>query len=200
MPKFVIEGKPVPKLRPRFSRTGKTYDCQKKEKDAVKIQLLSQIRNGRILSRLSGALTIQMSFHTPIPRSLSRKAANAKFGNPDLTRPDCDNFCKFYLDCMNQLIFEDDAQVFSLHCEKIYSDRPRVEIFIKERCNEMINEHAATVKDEITVEELNYMIKKANRLGLKDREVVRVFMQEDNEGKHYYFECEGMKPHELAKN
>ena len=57
----------------------------------------------------------------------------------------------------------------------------------------MINEHALMIKYDITLEDVNYMVRKANRLGLGKRELVRVFMQEDNEGKHYYFECEGVK-------
>ena len=57
----------------------------------------------------------------------------------------------------------------------------------------MINEHAITVKKNLSLEDLNYIIRKANRLGQLDRVLIRVYMQEDDEGKHYYFECEGPK-------
>lgn len=197
MLKFTIPGKPIPKLRPRFTKKGVTYDSQKKEKLITKMVLLSQLRDAGFLRRLNGALTIDLRFYTPVPRSCSRRARNAKLGQPDLTRPDIDNFSKFYLDTMNQLVYEDDNQVYSMYCEKIYSDNPRVEITIKENGEAMINEHAVTIKENITVEELGYMIKKANRLGLLNRELIRVFMEEDNEGKHYYFECESPKQKEL---
>ena len=58
----------------------------------------------------------------------------------------------------------------------------------------MITEHALTVKEEMTASQLEYLVKKANKLGKLGRDVVRVYSQEDGEGKHIYFECEGIKP------
>lgn len=57
----------------------------------------------------------------------------------------------------------------------------------------MINEHALTFKGEITVEDLIYMVKKAHRIGKSGRDLIRVFVQEDEEGKHVYFEVEALK-------
>lgn len=57
----------------------------------------------------------------------------------------------------------------------------------------MINEHALTVKNDPTKEDLAYLIRKANKLGLRQREIVRVYTQDDEEGKHFYFEVEGLK-------
>lgn len=62
----------------------------------------------------------------------------------------------------------------------------------------MINEHAITFKGEITIEELGYMVKKANRIGKSGRDLVRVFIQEDEEGKHVYFEVEALKQKDVA--
>ena len=59
----------------------------------------------------------------------------------------------------------------------------------------MIHEHAITVKDHISIEQLNYLIKKANKLGNINRLITSVYMEEDQEGKHYYFLCEGPKHH-----
>lgn len=196
MIQFVIPGAPVPKLRPRFTRHGKTYDTQSKQKEALRLHLLSQLRDNGILSVSKAPLSVQMVFHTPIPKNTPRKAAKALEGHPNVKRPDLDNYAKFPLDVMNGLVYEDDNQIFDLWCEKRYSSSPRVEIFIKERTDDMINEHAMTIntlEGDITASDLNYMVKKANRLGLRDRELVRVFMEEDDEGKHIYFECEGPK-------
>lgn len=55
----------------------------------------------------------------------------------------------------------------------------------------MLNEHAITYHDRITISDLDYLIKKANRLGKSGREVIRVYTQEDNEGIHVYFEVIG---------
>lgn len=62
----------------------------------------------------------------------------------------------------------------------------------------MIKEHAKTVKELITLEDLDYMVKKANLLGLKNRQLFRVFSEEDAEGKHIYFEVENLKPKETT--
>ena len=39
----------------------------------------------------------------------------------------------------------------------------------------MIDEHAKTVKESITIEDLSYLVKKANLLGKMDREIRRVY-------------------------
>lgn len=59
----------------------------------------------------------------------------------------------------------------------------------------MIHEHAVTAKDEINIEQLNYLVKKANKLGMNNRMIVNVTMEQDDEGKHYYFLCEGPRIH-----
>lgn len=59
----------------------------------------------------------------------------------------------------------------------------------------MLNEHAVTYTEKLSVKDLEYIVKKANRLGRNGREVVRVYQQEDGDGTHVYFEVTGM-PHE----
>jgi hypothetical protein len=56
----------------------------------------------------------------------------------------------------------------------------------------MLNEHAITYTEKISVKDLDYIVRKANRLGRNGREVVRVYQQEDAEGCHVYFEVTGM--------
>lgn len=197
MIKLTIEGNPIPKLRPRFAIQGfaiKTYDKQTKEKKLARCLIMQELSRKGILKRLQSPISVGMTFHTPKPKSWSQKRSIAAEGKPDPTRPDLDNYAKFYCDMMNDLVYQDDNLITELWCEKTYSDKPRTEIFIIElKDGEMIKEHATTVKGEITLEDLNYMVKKANKLGLKDREVFRVFMEEDDEGKHVYFDCTGPK-------
>lgn len=52
----------------------------------------------------------------------------------------------------------------------------------------MRNEHAITYRDKISMKDLEYLVRKANRLGKLDREVVHVYQTEDDEGFHVYFE------------
>ena len=55
----------------------------------------------------------------------------------------------------------------------------------------MPNEHAVTYSERISMKELEYLIKKANKLGKKGRDIVHVYQQEDCEGFHVYFEVTG---------
>ena len=62
--------------------------------------------------------------------------------------------------------------------------------------DKMINEHAITYKDNPSIEDLNYFAKKANRLGLSKRTLLRVFQEEDEDGIHVYFAVDGLKEKE----
>ncbi len=195
--RLILNQVPVAKMRPRFKRLGSkviTFDAQKEQSRTARCLLIQEMAQISHLRLLESSLSVQMTFHTPIPNSWSQKRRKSVLGKPDARRPDCDNYIKFYLDIMNNLIYRDDNQVTELWCEKKYSDRPRVEIFIIEKKEgNMVNEHVITVKENLTLEDLNYMSRKANRLGVSHREIVRVYMEEDDEGKHYYFEVEAMK-------
>ena len=58
----------------------------------------------------------------------------------------------------------------------------------------MRNEHAITYREKISMKELDYLVKKANRLGKIDREIVHVYQTEDEEGFHVYFEVSNHPP------
>lgn len=55
----------------------------------------------------------------------------------------------------------------------------------------MLTEHAITFNESLTAKQLEYLAVKANRLGMIGREVLRVYTQEDGEGKHVYYETNG---------
>jgi len=54
----------------------------------------------------------------------------------------------------------------------------------------MINEHAITYRDKLSVEDLDYLVRKSNRLGRLGREISRVYTQSDRDGMHVYFEVD----------
>lgn len=55
----------------------------------------------------------------------------------------------------------------------------------------MLHEHAITYRDQLSIADLDYMAKKANKLGRKGREIVRVHEETDYEGTHLYFDVIG---------
>jgi len=56
----------------------------------------------------------------------------------------------------------------------------------------MLHEHAITYQDRLSMADLDYITKKANRLGRIGREVVRVHEESDSDGVHIYFDVTGM--------
>lgn len=63
----------------------------------------------------------------------------------------------------------------------------------------MLNEHAITYNQKITIKDLEYLVKKANKLGKSGRDIVHVYQQEDSEGVHVYYEVTG-KPVEVKES
>lgn len=193
---FTLDTRPIAKKRPRFSTRGnivRTYDDQDYEKRLYKFLLTQEMKKHSLSNLLEGKINLQIAFYTTIAPSSSKKKKMICEGRGDMRRPDLDNYLKFLLDCMNGVIFRDDSQITKICCEKTYSNAPLVVINLFCKGDNMINEHAKTVSNEIEVGDLDYMIKRANRLGKNGRTVVGVFMQEDREGKHYYFECDAPK-------
>lgn len=62
----------------------------------------------------------------------------------------------------------------------------------------MLHEHAVTYKDRLSIADLDYIVKKSNKLGKVGREVLRVHEESDAEGTHVYFDVTGM--HEQRRN
>ena len=56
----------------------------------------------------------------------------------------------------------------------------------------MLHEHAITYKDRLSMADLDYITKKANRLGRFGRELIRVHEETDSEGTHIYFDVTGL--------
>ena len=63
----------------------------------------------------------------------------------------------------------------------------------------MLCEHAITYKNQLSVADLDYMTKKANRLGRCGREVFRVHETTDVEGTHVYFDVTRLHGRETGK-
>lgn len=63
----------------------------------------------------------------------------------------------------------------------------------------MIDEHALEVEFPISIEELNYLIKKANRLGMSNREISGVYEVKDGVRTHIYFRADGLEVMQLRR-
>jgi len=56
----------------------------------------------------------------------------------------------------------------------------------------MLHEHAVTYQDRLNMADLDYIVKKANKLGKNGRDILRVHEESDLEGTHVYFDVTGL--------
>ncbi len=125
--KFQFDGDPIAKMRPRLGKYG-VFDPQSTRKVNTRWEAGMQMRAEGHLKLQDGPIEANMTFHMPIPRSLSQKAANALEGDWCDKNKDTDNMAKFYMDVLNGIAYHDDRQIARLVCEKIYAFDPFVEI------------------------------------------------------------------------
>jgi Holliday junction resolvase RusA-like endonuclease len=128
---YSVEGDPVGKQRPRFSR-GRTY-TPKKTVDYETI----------IASKASQAMGSSEPLQTPvaifiwishaIPASYSKKRKEACLNGLDWPKkPDLDNVAKVFLDAMNGIVYKDDVQVVKLRVSKRYDTDSGVDVLVRE--------------------------------------------------------------------
>lgn len=133
---FSIEGKPVPKGRPRFARRGNFVQTYTDSKTLSYEQIVAMESKKAMGSSeaFKNAISLYLYIRLPVPKSYTKKAtADCLSG---LVRPtkksDIDNFTKSLMDGMNGVVYLDDSQVVDLHVRKIYSSVPGVDICVME--------------------------------------------------------------------
>lgn len=62
----------------------------------------------------------------------------------------------------------------------------------------MIDEHAVAFKDKLYEHQLEYLIRKANRLGLSNRAISHMYQINEENTTHIYFKVEGMEQYPTA--
>jgi Holliday junction resolvase RusA-like endonuclease len=131
---FTIPMIPVAKGRPRFARCGsfvRAYTPKKTvtaENDII-------FHSGKYAPKepFASRVIIELRFFMPTLKSASRgtKMAMSTELMPHTKKPDIDNFCKAVFDALNGVFWTDDAIIWKVSAEKLYSDNPRIEVKIK---------------------------------------------------------------------
>lgn len=109
--KFVINGEPASKGRPRFSRHGGVYT----PKDTRQAQ-----------QAMAWEIKKAMGSRMPLRGDV---AVMANLFVSDWER-DADNMLKLVLDAANRIAYDDDRQVALIVCRKLRSTAPRIEVCI----------------------------------------------------------------------
>ncbi|HDR8155560.1 TPA: RusA family crossover junction endodeoxyribonuclease [Bacillus cereus] len=135
MIKFTVLGEPVAQGRPRAGiRNGKINmrDPMKSRNFKQYVRLVASQNAPEEL--LEGPLFLEVKVYKPLLKKFSKKKrleAEQGLIRPT-TKPDVDNYAKGILDGLNSVIWKDDNQVIDLHVSKWYSEKPRVEVTVKE--------------------------------------------------------------------
>lgn len=124
--RLIIEGNPIPLQRARSSK-GRFYDSQFEAKKnfafEVKDQFSKDKVNRHIINKLPFKQPVELNvqFYFQMPKSWSEKKKVRLNGTPHTARKDLDNLIKWVGDVLNEIVWEDDAQIWSITSCKTWS-------------------------------------------------------------------------------
>ena len=126
--RFVVEGQPVAKARPRVV-DGHAYTA---EKTRVAETVMGWAAKQAGVSIGSAPCAVTMRCYFAIPKSWPKRWKEDAIGGilRPTGKPDADNLLKL-LDGLNHVAWDDDGQVVEAHVEKWYSHRPHTEVEIR---------------------------------------------------------------------
>lgn len=130
---FTVPGDPVGKGRPRFSRSGRGVHTYTPARTAAYEQQVRQeyrMQCGDL--RFNGPVHVSIWAMYSIPKSTPKRRRIDMLDGRILPmkKPDLDNIAKCICDALNGAAYEDDAQITELVIRKVYTDKPRVIVFI----------------------------------------------------------------------
>jgi Holliday junction resolvase RusA-like endonuclease len=122
---FPIE--PVPKARPRVTRSGHVYTPKKTKDFEETIKSLATLQMHKYQhGALTGALRTEVSFGLKTPKK--------KKNSFPIGRPDIDNLQKSLFDALNEIVWNDDSQVCACLATKFYAEKPSITVYVSEAC------------------------------------------------------------------
>lgn len=135
--KFEILGTPIGKARPRLGKHGNTYTPSKTSnyETMVKYIFRSKFPDHKLFL---GKVEANITAIFEVPKSYSKKKTRELLNgfNNYVNKPDLDNIAKIILDSLNGIAYKDDSQITVLHINKMYGEKAKVIVEIKEMKNE----------------------------------------------------------------
>ncbi len=120
---FTIEGKVVPKARPRFAN-GRAYTPKSTQEYEQYVKLVAS----RVCEVHACPVKLVLNIKVGMPASWSKKRREAMLHTPVTKRPDLDNRIKAILDGLNGVAYQDDSQVFEIHAKQLYHEDEGVDV------------------------------------------------------------------------
>ena len=132
---FNIDGKPIGKSRPRFTKFGRAYTPKQTKDYELYIKTIAQMAMKRAnLTITDNKVRVSLHMCYPIPPSWSKRAKqDAVEGKVTPKVNDIDNVAKAVLDALNTVVYKDDRQVYYLQAEKTYEtseNKPMIKVYI----------------------------------------------------------------------
>lgn len=134
--KLTIPVEPQPQSRPRFTARGRYVHAYENKKITMYKRMVAATYQSYFgaVKPTEKAIAVDVVFYRPVQKSISKIERQRRLTGESLPaiKPDIDNYVKAILDALNGVAFRDDKQIISLKAKKLYSDKPRTEIEIKE--------------------------------------------------------------------
>ena len=131
---FIIDGPIVPKGRPRFTKTGRTYTPKRTLDYEKKVELAYRTEYPAGLAFVNEPLEMILNVYMAIPKGISKKKREQMLLHeyPALHNGDVDNFLKSVADALNGVAYTDDCQIVCATVNKIWSETAKAEVTIRE--------------------------------------------------------------------
>lgn len=134
---FTVLGEPFGKQRPRFKKIGnftKTYTPEKtiSYENYIKVLFQDEAKGDKFSD--DAMLDVRIIAYYGIPKSVSKKKREMMLEHKirPTKKPDFDNIGKVVCDSLNGIAYRDDAMVVDAQVRKFFSEKPRVEVYIKD--------------------------------------------------------------------
>lgn len=155
---------PTAQGRPRIvsiNGHASAYDPHRKEKELFRRNVKANLQAA---NPFSCAISIEITFCLPIPKSYTATKKNLARWNalPHTKKGDIDNYCKFLLDSLNGIAYEDDSQIVSLISKKVYSDMPGTKVSIRPHYE--LEEHQKHLLSLLSPEDIKSIMESLKKL------------------------------------
>jgi Holliday junction resolvase RusA-like endonuclease len=129
---FEVPGCPVPKGRPRVTRTGHAFTPKRTRDYESKVAMIAaqQMSEKGYTEPFNGELTVSVIAYLPKPKKPKEKLNAPLIRSP--SNGDVDNYSKAALDAIEGIVFENDSQITALTVKKRYDKTPRLLVSVEE--------------------------------------------------------------------
>jgi Holliday junction resolvase RusA-like endonuclease len=126
---FSVPGQPVPWARAgAHGKVRFTPAPQRSYAGVLKLYAQRAMRG----SLIDGPVSLTLRAYYLWPKSMSAKKRAMVGAQWKVSKPDADNLVKILKDALNQVVWTDDARIARMVVEKLYDDRPRLDVEITE--------------------------------------------------------------------